>query len=218
MSREFPKNFKVNSVEIPTSPEGWSDLLWEKAADLAESRKAITSVVNAIFEELGNKGKNMHPRDKVDRENEYWQYMKQLDEVKKEEQALEDALVEVGSGTVLEEKLMELLDIPKKQTEEKLSKKKRKEREFYERLMNDPRMRDAIDLGIVPPLRRSRWRGFGGYSEAPQTTHLTTGRHATDVKNLGTVTPEQAEEEFYYKTADTHGGKVDYGKKTRKKR
>jgi hypothetical protein len=59
--------------------------------------------------------------------------------------------------------------------------------------------------------------GFG-YSYAPRRSggsylepnRLTTGRRATGVKNAGSSL--DAEGEFFYRTADTHGGKVGYGK------
>lgn len=51
------------------------------------------------------------------------------------------------------------------------------------------------------------------YSSQPM--HLTTGRHARKVQN---VDPYDPEGDFFFRTSDTHGGKVGHGKQRYKRR
>jgi predicted extracellular nuclease len=141
---------------------------------------------------------NLHEREIRRREEGmYWEMKEEIDKIKQEEDKLETMLINLSSGIADEEEIKSL--IPAQNEEEKqLSKKKRRILEEKQRLGTDPR-----------EIINEMYGEFGS-----EKMHLTTGRHATGVKNLGNVDPLTAAAEFYYRTADTHGGKVDYGKRS----
>src|SRR3989338_10897502 len=196
---------------IPQTAEQFQALLWEKAEELSQKKKIIEAFMEVIYAERKSPDwQHLSVAEKKEKEDEYWQHDQELRRLIEEEKALENELLELEDGRVNKEKLFGILGIvDEPEQEERLSKKKRREREYIERLMSDPRMVAAIRLGIVPPLRLTTSRGSYNFANRkPESTRVTTGHDKRRVKHLGQVTPEQAQAIFEERTADTHQGKV----------
>jgi hypothetical protein len=190
------------SIESGDQRQYHEQLLWDKASDLDSLKKGLQqrlAELDAEFTEKPTHSLNLHQRElRAAQENEYWRLKEKIDEISAEENRVQKVLEDIGNDRNVDLKeLNTLIKQPTREDQTKLSKRKQRILEEKQRSGIDPR---EINYFI--------WREFGSDAMA-----LTTGRHAKGVKNLGNVSPDQASNEFFYRTADTHGGKVDHGKK-----
>ncbi len=140
---------------------------------------------------------NLHERDVLnEKEAEFWRIEGKLQEIIKFEDQVQQALQQIEEGTINESALKSIAPPIQKKTEQ-LSKRKARILEEQQRIGLDSR-EIAYDM-------------YAEFGYQP-TTHLTTGRHQKRIKgNLNSLT---AGNEFFHRTADTHGGKVNHGKKS----
>ncbi len=193
-------NLEVNGGGQERMAE-YEKLLWQRAEEFSLIRQAIEKRVeelDQLFNDRPIDTLNLHERDeRMSEEKEYWEAKAEISSIQEEENKIEEALVELGGGVLDEEKVASLL--PEQTDEEKkISKRKKAILEEKRRLGIDPR---DIMSEMYGELGREKMR-------------LTTGRHDKGVKNLGSIDPLSAAAEFYYRTTDSHGGKVDYGKRS----
>lgn len=130
--------------------------------------------------------------------------MNALYSLNEELRKVREGIALLESGQLSEKELRKLVE---QDGEQVLSKKKRaiqKERRFLEQQGLNPD--EPSPLGLDDSSRLD-------YSSQPN--HLTTGRHARKVQNPDPFDPAG---DFFYRTADTHGGKVGHGKQRYKRR
>lgn len=179
----------------------YEQLLWDRANELAVVRQALQSRLDELdveFKSAPLESLNLHQQEERRlREDEYWRIKEKLDGIKGQESQIEQALVSLAHGTADLSQIDKLVARPEEESPETLPKRKQRILEEKQRLGIDPR-----------EIMADMYGEFG-----PEKMHLTTGRHAKRVKNLGLMTPEEAAAEFYYATTDTHGGKTRHGKK-----
>jgi hypothetical protein len=189
----------INEISLEQKKE-YEERIWQRAEEFSVIRNALQKKLDeldALFKEKPLESLNLYEQEKRRaEEDEYWRTQEKINEIKTEEDKLEKILADLDQGTITLADLEVLL--PKQNEEEKhISKRKQKILEEKKRLGIDPRQ-----------IMGEMYGEFGN-----EKMHLTTGRHATGVKNLGLVDPLFAAAEFYYATTDTHGGKVAYGKR-----
>ena len=176
----------------------YSDLLWRHVEYLSELKNPLTQHQMELYQEVAamrNHHLNLYEQELLaKKETEYWRISEKLQDIKDQEDQLIQTLQNLEAGIIDEEVIQKL--VPQTQETGHISKKKRRILEEKERLGIDPR-EIAWDM----------YREFGS-----NQTRLTTGRHRKQVK--GSFDPTSAADEFFYRTADTHGGKVSHGKKS----
>lgn len=195
MSIESPQQ-KKNLESLKTTYE---PLLWQRAEELSELRTQLKEHQQDVYHqtsEMKSRSLNLHEHDVLnEKEAEFWRIERKLQEIVKFEDQVQQALQQLEEGTINEFTLKSITPLIPKKTEQ-ISKRKARILEEQQRIGLDPR-EIAYDM-------------YAEFGYQP-TTHLTTGRHQKHVKgNLNSLT---AKEEFFHRTADTHGGKVNYGKK-----
>ena len=195
MSIEGPQQ-KKKSESLKTTYE---PLLWQKAEELSELRTQLKEHQQDVFQktsEMKSRPLNLHEQDVLnEKETEFWRIEGKLQEIAKLENQVQQALQQLEEGTISESILQSITPPTPKKTEQ-LSKRKARILEEQQGIGLDPR-EIAYDM-------------YAEFGRQP-TTHLTTGRHQKHIKgNMDSLT---AGGEFFHYTADTHGGKVDHGKK-----
>ena len=186
---------KTESLKITYEP-----LLWQRAEELSALRTQMKECQQDVYQqtsEMKSRLLNLHEHDVLnEKEAEFWRIEKKLQEIATLEDQVQQALQSLEEGTIGESALQSIAPHLPKETEQ-LSKRKARILEEQQRLGLDPR-EVAYDM-------------YAEFGYQP-TTHLTTGRHQKRIKgNLNSLT---AGDEFFHQTADTHGGKVSYGKKS----
>lgn len=189
----------IQNIPTPEKAKEYEEILWQRAEEFSIIRQALQKRLDELddlFKESPLDSLNLHEQTvRQNQEKEYWETKSKIEDIQSEENKLENALIDLSSGVVNKEAIESL--IPAQNEEERhISKRKKRILEEKKRLGIDPRQ-----------IMNEMYGEFG-----PEKMHLTSGRHATGVKNLGSVDPLTAAAEFYYRTTDTHGGKVDYGK------
>jgi hypothetical protein len=176
----------------------WEQELWQQAEQVSIEMSGLEDKAADLYGQISilEKG-NLHEREQLlpPKDAEYWKTQKRLEELKQRENNIQMALEQVSAGTMTADKMSELLvgDSGTQALENSvLSKKKRALLEEKKKLLAD-----GIDEYLAP-------------LESGVGTHLSTGRHAKKV-TVGNNTMDPAGD-FFNKTADTHGGKVAYGK------
>lgn len=190
--------------------EHWENTLYSFLALLEEDKNEVTAMANDMYTQIqaGLKSRpNLHQMEVLNkREKEYWNLQETINATSEQIKKIEESLMLMESGKLSESELKQLIDSLMPSTlegeeETKLSKKKRailRDQEFNEKHKQQ---------GVTDDFN------FDYYAKtAHNPNHLTTGRHLNKVKNLGSVSVEDAEATFFYYTADTHGGKVGHGK------
>lgn len=193
ITSDFVQNENVDSGEL--TPEG---RLWAYADELFNLKEPIKNRQTGLYREIEGMRRtslNLHEKEILGSlEREYWRQEQTLLDISQREAELEEALVGLESG----EPDMALIDriAPKPQPlTEKISKKKAaKKKDLMERGLNQ----DEAD-----------WYIYLEFGPIP-TNDLTTGRNRSAYR--GNAPANAAIDEFYYQTADTHGGKVSHGK------
>lgn len=188
------------SLIDPEKKKDYEERIWRRAEEFSMIRQALEArlkEMDELFLAKPTASLNLHEsEERADEENEYWETKEKIDEIKSEEDRLEESLISLGQGTAVESDL-EIL-VPAETEEEKtISKRKQRILEEKKRLGLDPR-------GIMSEM-------YGEFGQ--EKMRLTTGRHAKGVKNLGSIDPLSAAYAFYHNTTDTHGGKVAHGKR-----
>ena len=193
-------------LSVALSPADWEGCqiaLWELAFTAEEELGELEKQVDAAYELHGQK-------KSIENENNYWDLFKRLNELKNQEADLLRVIEKVEEGTATEEDVLPFFpQDPAEDDEPLLSKKKRA------MLVEAERRGDQSDLQLrLASLGIDTLMVTGNGSE---TTRLTTGRRQTKVRM--NLTAFAAENEFSYRTADTHGGKMrgtsNKGKKNR---
>jgi len=190
----------LNSAQLRSKYEG---LLWQRADDLSQLSAPLTEHQNQLYQEvqtMRSRHLNLHERDVLaKKEDDYWRIQGKMQDLAKQEDEIVEALRGLENGTVDENRLRKIAPPPPEETTQ-LSKRKQKILEERMRLGDDPR---EISWDI--------YREFGSREFGSNPTRLTTGRHQKRIS--GSFHPVTAEDVFYFRTADTHGGKVGHGKK-----
>lgn len=195
MSIEFKKQKDIDSKK-----EYYEKRLWDEAEHLEETRNALLERQKLLYGKLNDSAnpiKDFDLRRKM--EDEYWNISKSLEAVAQKENQIQSLLEQLNKGNIEESKLKGLFPYEDQTEKDRITKNKAHRLEQLRAI----REGNTGDFGYDDVPRRSG----GSYLEP---NRLTTGRHATGVKNVGSSL--DAEGEFFYRTADTHGGKVDYGK------
>lgn len=178
--------------------------LWRSAEASQQERIDLEKRISILETEIANmwSGRlNLHEQDILaNKEKEYQQLTSQLGQKKQIENEAWHKLTEWELDIMNPGVKNELLQTIK--GNEPLSKRKQRIEEEKERLKKNL---NIVDEGYATQIAHK-----GGQ----QGTHLTTGKHGTSI--TGNFSPEEAPEKFYDATADTHGGKVSYGKRPRK--
>lgn len=195
----------MENLEIPKnkgekeSNKYYENLLWQEAAEVSDIRRGLEARHQELYERIQvaqKRGVNLHEDELLRKEEqEYWRIQEKLGDLKKQEAFIQELLEKLASGSIDVKELQRFLIKPEENKEE-LSKKKRRILEEKKRLGIDPR-----------EILYDMYGEFGS-----EKMHLTTGRHLKRVK-LGNAFLEDAAGEFFYRTTDTHGGKVNYGKR-----
>ena len=180
------------------------DFLWKKAESLQQARTDLEKKINILETEIANmrsRRLNLHEQDILGKkEDEYQILIPQLNQKKQEEEEIQKKLVDLEYGIMSAEIKNEIIHAV--EGDEIVSKRRQKIEEEQSRIQKE--------LNITDERYAAQIARKGGR----QGTHLTTGRHATDIK--GNIDSANAAEEFHHRTADTHGGKVSYGKRPKK--
>lgn len=190
-----------NNIITPEQAEKYEEIIWERAGEFSLLRNALQKRIeemDILFEQKPSNTLNLYEIElRQGEEKEYWEIKGKIDEIKREEDKLENLLLSLSDGTATLEDVESL--VPEEDSEQrKISKRKAAILREKQRMGVDP-------INIIGDM----YAEFG-----KETMHLTTGRHARKIKNLGTMDPLSAAHEFYYRTTDTHGGKVSHGKKS----
>jgi len=171
--------------------------LWQRAEEAAQQRTQLTVQQQNLYEEIDQMKKrnlNLHEKDQLAlKEGAYWSLSAALEKLTVLDTAIETGLLQLSDGSLDKRSLGKIL--PPQKSGPMLSKRKRRILEERERLAKLNKEHFITDVAGV---------------SIPETRHLNTGRHATGIKgNFDTL---GAADEFFYRTTDTHGGKVGYGK------
>lgn len=198
----------AGETRIPTySAQEYIDLLWQTVDELAALKKELEAHRNALYELIATDYKrtlNLHEQEKLRAsESEYTQLGITLQDILDKEKAIQEALLELESGTIDRAKLAPLLPHGE-QDQRSISRRKQhilKERARQQNATPDPLSGHSFPGNVEHDVR-------GGYGA--NAGDVTTGRHRKRLNE--TLDPSSAADEFYWATADTHGGKVEYGK------
>lgn len=194
----------MEGVVVQMSPEKtkeYEEALWQRAEEFSVIRRALQQELeklDKLFIERPLSSLNLYEKEKRGHEEKrYWEIKAEIEKIIAEENKLEDVILRLTANSITENEITHML--PEQNEEQRaLSKRKKRILEEKQRLGIDPR-------GVMNEM-------YGEFGS--EKMHLTTGRHVHAVKNLGSVDPLFAAAEFYYRTTDSHGGKVDYGKKS----
>lgn len=190
-------NNHSTEVVIPLSPV---DLLWAYAYSISDRRAQQEAWLDEREELLFGQNTallSMHDRQALaEQEVEYRKGYTILVDTKADEAAVLNLLERLEDGTVDEEEVLSF--IPPEFIEEEINKSKTPEPE-------------VVETGLA--LSRSYLFAFSPYlrpliSEGREPERLTTGRNLKALNARGKLLGSQAVDEFFYVTADTHGGKV----------
>ena len=197
---------KINKQPPVGSEKGTLEKrLWKRAEDVRAERIALIDKRDMVYGEITEmraKHLNLHEKDLLTaKESEYWGLTAAIEQTMVAEDTIENALLRLDGDDISEEELLRIL--PQESGDStKISKRKQRILEEEERLASVVKS-DLFD-GMGIPIQSA----FGS-----ERTRLTTGRHQKSI--TGSLDPLSAEGEFFYRTADTHGGKVSHGKKGR---
>jgi len=175
--------------------------LWAKAEELSEIRRGLAERMKELYAKINGGdvgGIGLQAEQlRANLENEYWRLDAKVNDIKELEAKIEVMLEGLDLGEANSEEIGNFLAEPEHEQEgEKLSRYKQRILEEKQRLGIDPR-----------EIRADMYDEFGS-----EKMHLTTGRNAGH-RVKGTFNSTDAEKEFFSRTADTHGGKVEHGKK-----
>src|SRR3989344_853209 len=180
------------------------DFLWKKAESLQQVRTDLEKKINILETEIASmrsRRLNLHEQNVLGKkEDEYQILTPQLNQKKQEEEEIQEKLIDLEYGMMSAKIKNEIIHAV--EGDEIVSKRRQKIEEEQSRIQKE--------LNITDERYAAQIARKGGQ----QGTHLTTGRHATQIK--GNIDSASAAEEFYHRTADTHGGKVSYGKRSKK--
>ena len=198
------KTQREKGYDIRSEKDIIEDFLWKKAESLQQARIDLEKKISILETEIANmrsRRLNLHEQDVLGKkEDEYQILTPQLNQKKQEEEEIQKKLIDLEYGMMSAEIKNEIIHAVK--GDDVISKRRQKIKEEQSRIQKE--------LNIIDGRYAAQIARKGGQ----QGTHLTTGRHATQIK--GNIDTTKAEEEFYRKTTDTHGGKVAYGKRQRK--
>lgn len=184
----------------------FENLLWEEAAHLSATKEALQNRQQEIFRLLNqtNSIKDVQERRKL--EDEYWGIPDSLQAVQDKESEIQNSLLRITEGSISESELNSFF--PPEKEEVKLSKRKARMLEELQAIKKGASGIIFNNSGFGYTL--GYWESAGSFAEP---NRLTTGRHAKRLK--GSFSTDSAAGEFFDRTADTHGGKVNYGKESR---
>jgi hypothetical protein len=177
-----------------------ADILWEKAVNLSDGiLPGLETYKNELFSTVQNMRSQLGiPSFKIEEaETDYWRVSDKVQILEEEISKILSTLSDFSEGKVNETKLREMLPQEEKDLE-KLSKRKKaiiKEEDRLKEMGIDSR-EVAFEKHIT---------SFGADSY-----RFTTGRHQKKVH--GDLDVYSAADDFFYRSTDTHGGKVDHGK------
>ena len=184
--------------------------LYDLLMGAENDKNSLQEKINALYDEIqqirtGNP--NLHRLQiQANKEKEYWDLQEKLQELSNRIGEIESVIGLYDSGEFSLTDAMSSLGVV--QEAPRLSKKKiaiQREREFLNRAGISPDSTMPVDLSFISGTSL-------GVMKNP--THITTGRHQRTVKNPDPMDPQG---DFFYRTADTHGGKVGHGKKRYKR-
>ena len=193
--------------------------LWQRAEEFSIIRQALQQRVDeldVLFHEKPLQALNLYEQEVRGREERRYQEIKdEIEKIESEEKKIEKALTDLGSGILNENEIRPLIPVQDEE-DKKLSKRRKRileeEEKERKRLGDDKKEEDPVDF--MYRIYGGFWTGASIIPVAPGApTNLATGRHKRKVTFNGGVDPLYAAERFFFETADTHGGKVAFGKK-----
>lgn len=191
MSKEYGR--QPGNEPSHYSPEQYDSLLWEKAEELSQMRGPLNEYHIQLAEEISamyDSQLNLHEKEVLrDKVAEYNRIATKLQDITVQEDRVTQALESIEAGEIDIVTLRDLLPPP---IEQNAQMSKRRRRMIEERAA----------LGVDP--RELEWDLYLEFGS--NATRLSTGRRKTKI--TGNYDSWIAEGEFYYQTADTHGGKV----------
>lgn len=183
-------------------------MLWQRAEELSEERNRLSDESAYLYTDLEEKRRARSHADEesMKKEKRYWELGERMREIEAEEAEIQNLLEKISENVVTENDLERIRMLTtlrrKKASPTKSEGKKKKETKITQSKSSQTEEFNALeDI-------------FGNSGSVNDPNRLTTGRHAKRVK--GNISVTDAEGEFFHRTADTHGGKVDYGKKKEK--
>jgi hypothetical protein len=192
---EFSQQTQQETTRSPLQ-EKYEPRLWQKAEELMNIRIPLVERCQELYDKLttinNSPQVNLFQRDETD--TKYRNTLEQIGIIQEQENLIQEALEKLEQSQIEEEELEKIVPHEQQDTEE-ISRRKRKRIEEMEKLGVDPR---EIDYFMH--------REFNS-----NPTKLTTGRHQKSIH--GNLSTRDAEQEFYYRTTDTHGGKAPPGNK-----
>lgn len=189
----------------------YMDRLWKKAEEFSDLRVKLQKEADNLYIRVQAKdvdATGLHAKDLIrELQDRYYRTLKEIEEVKLNENELQRAIESLDTGSWDEEVIVNLLG---KEDGPKLSKRRQRILEERQRTGVDPRSGDLVNdpYGFKIDTYIVRQQGVG-------SNKLTTGKRGKGIKgNLGsgTMDAKSIERRFYESTQDTHGGKVKYGK------
>lgn len=204
MVTESSESAESSTSEV-TESKTITELLWDRAIHLSDDTQApLVSYQNELYKKVMamRSDRGISKSILEDAETAYWRVTEKIQNLNDEVDKITKALNDFEAGAISEDRLRELLPQEEKVEEsEKLSKRKqaiKKERERLEHMGIDPReVEYEYEMHTI---------NFGADSY-----RFTTGRHQKRIH--GNIDPFSATGEFFYRTTDTHGGKVSSGKR-----
>jgi len=193
----------------------YEKLLWERAGQLSKAKAEIAAKRDPLYEAIQamKRNANLHTQEIIrEKENLYWQLQKELVAIQDEENRVQSALEKAEEGEIDEILFNNLKAAPSSDNQAHISKRKQKILEEAERLrkLSKERSGDEDDSGWSAAIYAGGALPLTSNQHGRADGRLRTGRHRRKVKNID---PLNAQIEFYFQTTDTHGGKVDHGKK-----
>lgn len=204
---------EVGNSENSTAHPEWEENLYNLLAEREAERDFLYAQANQLYDEI-NEGHshnpNLHQIQVLgQQEAKYWRMQEQATQAGVTVREVEAAIELAQTGRLSEAEYHRLVDNPSDQPA--LSKRKqaiKREEEFLKKvgIIDDTN----TDSSYLPGFSDSL------ITDKTNPTRLTTGRHAKNIKT--NADSYSAVDEFFYRTADTHGGKVGHGKQRYKKR
>ena len=194
-------------------------ILWQRAEEFSIIRQALQRKIDeldALFHDKPLHALNLYEQEvRGGEERKYQEIKDEIEKIELEEKKIEKALTDLGSGILNEEEIKSLIPVQDEE-DRKLSKRRKRileeEEKEKKRLGDDKKEEDPV--GLMYRIYGDFWTGASVMPVAPGApTNLATGRHKRKVTFNGGVDPLYAAERFFFETADTHGGKVAFGKK-----
>ncbi|MBS3903454.1 MAG: hypothetical protein KGZ30_03740 [Anaplasmataceae bacterium] len=209
MRESFPSSFE-SEARVSESD------LWLTVEKISAERGVKQIEADELYAIVQRKQEgNLHEKQEAQEDSRrYWELQRALKTLQEQDELIQRYLEKLEGGEVIDseetKELQAILKIYLDSSNEEVSKgglSKKKQRLLEEeKKMRDRLPKDQLSAMLYDEAVQNIPQGF-----ETRLGRVSTGRHAKSLNKV--VDPLQAAGEFYNATADTHGGKVGYGKK-----